>query len=474
MAYHKVTMKNLRPNANRAGVIQAMASILGIPNGDAMDMVDNLPVVLVARTTLSHALTMKDILSELGAEVDVDPPGAVYTDAEIIKPSSISVKLQKRWGAFGIILGIISLTVLVLFAGRSWIMDTVHPDNSLEAQRKRQVGDSLKLDPRNAKLLVRKAAIWIGLARQKMNAEQWKTFAQPGSVPYEGKDLMPSAEADTALQALQLAQSIAPENPEVYFWLGELYMQKGLAPEALEYAQKAVALQDTNPVYHNLLGTVYLEMENLGKAEIAFRKAYAAEPNYFPTYRNLGNLLLYHQRDTLQGLEWLYQYLARESGDDKERFLLRKEMLSAAWAIYNPTWQELFPPKMDFDSYERERILLTKLKDRERLSRLYLSKELIDAALPLLLELQREGSPNPEVRKMVICAYARLGLWDAVEAQLRQTESLDIRDPFFAKNLGVVYKYYRLNPLKSADFWDRFEGLGGDSFLPLTKRYRSR
>lgn len=470
MAYHKVTLRGLGPHSDRDGVVRAVASILNVQDVEAKDMVANLPVVLASGTSLSQALTMKQIFSELGAELDVDPPGVNFGNMQRAQEEVQVRKLKKNRIALILVALMTVVAALVIVIGGSWIGMTVHPDFSA----REKIADSLASDPRNADLLVKKAALWIGLARQKMMQQNWSGYAEGGDVPYEGKDLLTIPEADTALQALMQAKRIAPEKSEIYYWLGELYLQKGLAPEAVDFAQQAVKLNDKNPTYYNLLGLALLETENVGKAELSFRKAYEVDAAYLPTYRNLGNLLLYHQQDTLQGLEWLYQYLARESGDDRERYLLRKEMFAAAFALFNPSWQEMFPAKVDFSAYDRDRIMLQRANEVERLAKLYLSQGLTDAALPLLTRLNQSKNPSIEARKMLICAYAKLGLWDAVEAHLRAAEPLDLRDPFFPKNLGVMYKYYRINTLKSKDSWDRYEGIGGDSFRALVFRYQPR
>lgn len=482
MAYHKVILRTVPASANRLEFVQAVASILSVTPQVAEDMLANLPITLATKCPLPQALTMQQIFGELGGVVEIDPPGLI-NPLEIHSSSEPvpHVPWFRSWRAILAVLLIMGVALIGIVAGSYWILNHIKPDQSDSEHERKEVADSLAQNPRNADLLIRKAMVSLGAARLKMKQSNWKQFGTSGDIPYDGQDLLPVPEADTALQALLLAKTIAPANPEVYRWLAEVYLQKGLGPEAVEFAQQAIQLQDSNPLYHNLLGTAWLEADNVGKAEIAFHNAYKRSSQYLPTYRNLGSLLLFHQQDTVQGLEWLFQYLAREPGEDKDRYALRKEMAATAFALYNPAWEVLYTPYPSFSQYERARMELEqRLGDQdspetqEALAKLFLSQRILDAALPILQKLTRTHKEREQAWKMLICVYAHKGVWDLVEKSIEQALEAGAQDPFFEKNRGVIQKYYRINFEKSEEAWERYRNQGGDSYRPMIDRELAR
>jgi len=490
MAYHKVILRSVTLQSDLRGVVQAVASLQRVDLKTAVDLVKNLPLTLVDNCAEDQSVKLQQLFTELRSEVILEPPiekHDLFEESRVPARNLIHKKVPRKFSATLLIILIIVCAALLLVVGGALILTHVKPQalaNSGEQLRKMmkthdgsvekaypQVAGDLHRSPRDADLLIQKAVVYLGIARKRMNIEDWSTYGGKGSVPVDGQDLMPIPEADSAMKCLFKARDIAPQNPEIAYWLGELYLEKGLAPEAVAQAQKAVAAQPENPQYLNLLGEVLTENEQIGAAELAFRKAVQKAPDYIQSYRNMGVLLLYHQRDSAQALIWLYRYLTRENLGDQERFTLRKEAVSTAFALYNPSWNKLLPDTLPFSIYESRRVTLyagaseVPMDKQEALAHLYLTRNMENAALPIYQRLVTNGAASEASWKTYVCLLIRQGQWDAARNILDKSASQSFTDPFFAKNRGILAKYYHLSPEDARDAWQSYLDLGGDGYL---------
>jgi tetratricopeptide (TPR) repeat protein len=491
MASHKIILRALSPESDLASVVYAVSSICHAEPKVVTEQLKHLPLTLLSSCSNTQARKIQTIFSDLQTEISILPPLPELSDFSLSLPTDPARKRPgraSRWPAMLAVLIIIAFAVSGLFWGARYIISHVKPDGNHPSNAKVEhmmkasegevedarvtVAKALAQKPKDVPLLIQKAVIYLGISRKKMTFEGWKSYgAVGGDVPREGQDLLPTPEADTAVATLFRAKDMDSTNPEVYRWLCEVYMQKGLVPEALVFAQKAVLLQDTNAVYQNLLGLALLESGNVGKAEMTFRSAIKRSPAYVPTFRNLGVLLLYHQRDSVQGLAWLYQYLSRENGKDLDRYTLRKEMMSTAFASFNPAFEELFPEKMSFQRYEFSRLSLEEKANQdkdpramEEMALLYLSQGMDEAALKLFSAVTKTGDGSEVAWKMQVCLYAKAKLWDAMHNTLKNAIAEGVRDPFFEKNRGVVEKYWRLDLDASSEAFSRYMKQGGDLY----------
>ncbi|MFQ5763795.1 MAG: tetratricopeptide repeat protein, partial [Rhodospirillales bacterium] len=97
-----------------------------------------------------------------------------------------------------------------------------------------------------------------------------------------------TAEAETAFRAV-LEKS--PAHPDALHFLGLLQYQKGNADEAVTLIDEAIAADGDSPIYAVNLGKVLVDLERLGEAEEAFRRALRLQPDEAELHFLLGETL---------------------------------------------------------------------------------------------------------------------------------------------------------------------------------------
>jgi Tfp pilus assembly protein PilF len=102
----------------------------------------------------------------------------------------------------------------------------------------------------------------VGQKREQANSHIDVGTAYIGSGDYNG-----------ALKELLKAQTYAPEDPRVHYFLALAYMGKGYRDKAIESCRTAVTLKDDYSEAHNLLGTIYMDGGKYDLAIASFNKA---------------------------------------------------------------------------------------------------------------------------------------------------------------------------------------------------------
>lgn len=99
------------------------------------------------------------------------------------------------------------------------------------------------------------------------------------------KDLINLNDWDAASVRLRLLAQREPQNQEVWYLLGEVYMQ--LSEQALG---KMNAIDPTSPLVHEVSGEMMEDMKNYQGALVEFQKAVEMAPDKAGTHYRLGNL----------------------------------------------------------------------------------------------------------------------------------------------------------------------------------------
>lgn len=120
------------------------------------------------------------------------------------------------------------------------------------------------------------------------------------------------AKTAEAIEYLQTAIKLAPENAFAYQILGVAYFRKNEYPEAIEALRQAIKLDpEVTPDYpyhpYYDLGMVYLKQNNFDDAIVCFERAIELDPDQIRAYYSLGNA--YIRQGTVQkGAELIRQY----------------------------------------------------------------------------------------------------------------------------------------------------------------------
>jgi len=86
---------------------------------------------------------------------------------------------------------------------------------------------------------------------------------------------------ERAISYFNQAKNLSPDNPVVYYYLGEAYFRKGDLKKAMEYYKEAIEREPTNPGFHYSLGYLYLAQNDRKKAIEEFNKVLKIAPQSF-------------------------------------------------------------------------------------------------------------------------------------------------------------------------------------------------
>jgi tetratricopeptide (TPR) repeat protein len=93
-----------------------------------------------------------------------------------------------------------------------------------------------------------------------------------------------------ALNYLNRAKEIAPEDPLIYLALGDLYLLKNDGKNALASYNKALSLNPKSPLPKIKIGNIYIRAGNLNAARPYLDEARGIDSTFAPVYRELGEL----------------------------------------------------------------------------------------------------------------------------------------------------------------------------------------
>jgi tetratricopeptide (TPR) repeat protein len=83
----------------------------------------------------------------------------------------------------------------------------------------------------------------------------------------EGIILLKAGDYKKSIEIFEEARRKSPENPEIYYYIGEAYFRNGDTEKAISNLQKAIEMNPENPSYHYTLAMVYLS-QNKNKEAI--------------------------------------------------------------------------------------------------------------------------------------------------------------------------------------------------------------
>ncbi|WP_460430733.1 tetratricopeptide repeat protein [Aquaspirillum soli] len=125
------------------------------------------------------------------------------------------------------------------------------------------------------------------------------------SFPYEFMGLAYEmlGEIGQAIETLQKAAYLAPQDPEIQTNLGNLVMKTGDLAEAESHYKKAIRIKPSLFQAHNSLGLLLSYRSDFEMAEKHFKKALQIKPNYISAMINLGECLRlqkkYHEAEDI-------------------------------------------------------------------------------------------------------------------------------------------------------------------------------
>ena len=101
---------------------------------------------------------------------------------------------------------------------------------------------------------------------------------------------------DKGVKILEKAENLAPEEPGVLFRLGNAYFQQGNYELAREKLEQGLEIEQNSPDALFDLGNTYLKLAEFDDAVEAYEEAFAQEATFWPALNNVG-LVEYEQGD---------------------------------------------------------------------------------------------------------------------------------------------------------------------------------
>ena len=141
--------------------------------------------------------------------------------------------------------------------------------------------DTLKAD-----VFFKRAEITLPKSKRKYSEKNILTLIKLGQAQLYAKE----PRYQKAINYLNKAAEIAPNNTDIYVALGEVYESQNSASDAIKYYNKAVYINPSLTIPLVKIGYLYMHSKNLDAARENFEKAEAIDSTYAPVYKGLGEM----------------------------------------------------------------------------------------------------------------------------------------------------------------------------------------
>lgn len=137
---------------------------------------------------------------------------------------------------------------------------------------------------------------------------------------------------DNGIKVLQKAESLAPQEEGILFTLGNAYFQKGDYQAALDKLEAGLKIQNNAPEALFDLGNTYFKLAKLSKAIDSYEKAFEQEQTFWPAINNVG--LIEYEQGKVQEAIAKWQTALKIGGEQVE------PKLALAVALYSQGEQQ--------------------------------------------------------------------------------------------------------------------------------------
>jgi tetratricopeptide (TPR) repeat protein len=479
---YSITLTKLTEESDLRAIIGAICSVLNIDKRSAIEKAKNLPLVLAENLPQNEAELMVNMFEGMGALIKVEPELNATPAVPLREPREIRTELPKRgihWGCLVFIM--LCLAGFAAFASLKyqWIMEQFKPSPAKAeklllkgniGKARQSIRRQLSEKPNDTDLLILQGKYYIGAARKKMDAQQWKSYGEAGAMP----------ELDSAVAFFRKAESLNSKDGSIPRWISVAELMRGSLDEAETAARRAISIESQDADNWNQLGSVLVSMEQTSQAEQMFSNALKISPNNAAALRNLGILNLYYTKDTPRAANFIFAYYnQKEASTDMDSYQLRTDLATAMIGDFNPPLERLWPQALPFEEYESKRSQLTanpKLKNdymlQEDLGLLYMSKGEMLAAEDCFMKAIRLNPKAESSRKMLAIMYMKEESYEKALGIMQAAAKNRTRDAFFWKNIGFLQKYYKIDAAEANRAWNRYFTLGGDSYETRVRKER--
>ena len=118
-----------------------------------------------------------------------------------------------------------------------------------------------------------------------------------------------SGEPALAEAQMAKAESFAPNDPKVYYRMGNVYRDQKQQDQAIGAYRRAIDLDPNDKFVHNILGVVYMEKGDYANAVKSFKRVVEIDPAYDKAVLNLGIIYDDNLSDDEQAAKYYERYL---------------------------------------------------------------------------------------------------------------------------------------------------------------------
>lgn len=472
---HSVILESLNAESDLKAIIGAICNILNVDKKQAVEYAKQLPLVLAENIQQKEAKLMADMFSSMGAGIKVVPP-LKEENAKPIRHASVGKKGMPLKALIFIMLCLIGFATFASLK-YEWIVKQLSPspekaEKLLQkgnmTQARKNIAKQLNKNPTSTELLTLQGKFYIGVARKKMDKDDWKTYGEAGALP----------ELDSAIAFFRKAESLDPNDSSIPRWISTTEQMRRNFAEAEIAARRAVSINSQDSDNWNQLGSVLVEEEKISQAEQVFTNALKVSPNNATSLKNLAILNLYYTKDAERASKYLFAFLnKKEAKSDMDSYMLRTDLTTAMIGDFNLTWEKLSPPAIPFQEYEKRRLQITKnpkLKNnsllQEQLGLLFMSEKEFSIAESHFIRAVQLDKNMESSRKMLAVIYLKDAAYDKALKIMQASANNNSKDPFFWKNIGVLQKYFKANQIDALKAFNHYLALGGDSFIERVKK----
>lgn len=141
-----------------------------------------------------------------------------------------------------------------------------------------------------------------------------------------------------------------PDDPNIYFIMGDIYMQTKNCLKAKDYFERGLRIKQ-DKIILNKLGLCYFELGAIDDAKEVFEKALAIDKDFWPAYMNLG--IIFKRKSDFENSEKMY-LKAFELKKDEPSIIYNLANLYETYASYTRT-----TPQKALENIEKAKQYLT-------------------------------------------------------------------------------------------------------------------
>ncbi len=240
--------------------------------------------------------------------------------------------------------------------------------------------------------------------------------------------------------------------------------------EAIAHLYRASRVAPQEPKIWNALGITYMEVEEYKKAEEAFKKALASDPNYSEAKMNLG-ILYFKMKDYRKAISNLKEALSDETFDKKH----------VAFYHLAKVYKEL-GDKESYLEYLRKATAYNPLfiEAQLELGSAYMDEKKYDEAEKLYMSLISNNFKTPEVYLSLAKVYYETGRFDKAKEAIRmvledkQTNNLQRTQAYELLSKILVEEQRRNLRRRFAEVKRKEEGKYGIQIAAFSTRSRAK